>query len=180
MPVVEMYRNPDLLWKPLQFVVGTEEDVQIRREVVALYMHTLCDDNTCDYTSGSKGEGFLLSWSDVDIMVSLPTLNISMEARHNDCEFIAFRYGCQPGFCKLLHSNKSTQYLFSRIMFLQERQKINYNKNFDLTNRGPSFSTKYPGGFDRCYAFPLHPDSSNTFLKKNSDKILEQCKIEDN
>ena len=158
-------------------VIGTEEDVHIRREVITLYMYALCVSNSCDYMSGSKGEGFLFSWSDVDVMLSAPSPQISMGSFHPDCAFIATRNGCQPGFCKLISCHAEWDY-FSRIWFLYLRQQTNINVNFDLTNRGPSFSTNYPGGFDRCYALPLHPDSSNVFLKTFQTKFWNDVKSE--
>lgn len=167
------YVSPKRFWDQIQLVIGTEKDVHIRREVIALYMYALCDSSkSCDYMSGSKGEGFLFYWSDLDIMISSPSSEISMESFHYKCAYKATRNGCQPGFCKLIRCRAECDY-FSRIEFLQMRQHIGFNVNFDQTNRGPCYSTNYPDGFDCCHALPVHPDSSNAFLKKNENKVLE-------
>ncbi|XP_065944800.1 uncharacterized protein [Magallana gigas] len=171
------YINPKYFWEQLQMVIGTEEDVHIRREVITLYMYALCGSNSCDYMSGSKGEGFLFYWSDVDVMLSTPSPQISMDSFHPGCAFIATRNGCQPGFCKLIQCHAKCDY-YSRTGFLQLRQQMNFNVNFDLTNRGPSFSTNYPDGFDRCHALPIHPDSSNVFLKTFQTKFWNDVKSE--
>uniref|UniRef100_A0A8W8I4C1 Mab-21-like HhH/H2TH-like domain-containing protein n=1 Tax=Magallana gigas TaxID=29159 RepID=A0A8W8I4C1_MAGGI len=171
------YINPKYFWEQLQLVIGTEEDVHIRREVITLYMYALCGSNSCDYMSGSKGEGFLFYWSDVDVMLSTPSPQISMDSFHPGCAFIATRNGCQPGFCKLIQCHAKCDY-YSRTGFLQLRQQMNFNVNFDLTNRGPSFSTNYPDGFDRCHALPIHPDSSNVFLKTFQTKFWNDVKSE--
>lgn len=103
-----------------------------------------------------------------------PSSEISMESFHYKCAYKATRNGCQPGFCKLIRCRAECDY-FSRIEFLQMRQHIGFNVNFDQTNRGPCYSTNYPDGFDCCHALPVHPDSSNVFLKKNENKVLEWC-----
>lgn len=104
--------------------IGTDEDVHIRREVIAPYMNALCGLNSCDYMSGSKGEGFLFYWSDVDIMLSTPSPEISMELFHPDCAFVATRHGCQPGFCKQIQCHAKCDY-YSRIGFLQIKKEMN-------------------------------------------------------
>nr|XP_034326962.1 uncharacterized protein LOC109620908 isoform X2 [Crassostrea gigas] len=171
------YINPKYFWDQLQLVIGTEEDVHVRREVIALYMYALCGSNSCDYMSGSKGEGFLFYWSDVDIMLSTPLPEISMESFHPDCAFLAMRNDCQPGFCKLIQCHAKCDY-YSRTGFLQLRQQRNFNVNFDHRNRGPCFSTNYPDGFDRCYAISVHPDSSNVFLKTFQTKFWNDVKLD--
>lgn len=91
--------NPNLFWNKLQLVIGTNEDVQIRREVNEMYMYALnVSHQTCEYMSGSKGEGFLFSWSDIDVMASRILFTISMESSHSECFYVATRSGCQPGF----------------------------------------------------------------------------------
>lgn len=150
--------------------MGTEEDVHIRREVTKLYMHSLCASQSCDYMSGSKGEGFLYSWSDLDITISEIDLNINIDSMHKECAYIGLRKECQPGFCKVLQSysscKKNCKYNYlSRITFLQINQELRFYTNSDQINRGPCFSTKYQEGYGFCYALPVHPDSSNKFLK---------------
>uniref|UniRef100_A0A8W8I3D5 Uncharacterized protein n=1 Tax=Magallana gigas TaxID=29159 RepID=A0A8W8I3D5_MAGGI len=51
------YISPMYFWNQLQLVVGSEEDVHIRREVIALYVYALRDSTACQcqYISGSKG-----------------------------------------------------------------------------------------------------------------------------
>lgn len=120
--------------------------------------------------SGSKGEVFLCCWSDLDIMISSPSPEISMESFHYDCAYIATKNGCQPGFCKLIRCRAEYDY-FSRIEFLQMIQHIGLNVKFDQTNQGPCYSTNYPDGFDCCHALLVHPDSSNVFLKKMETKF---------
>lgn len=93
-------------WSQLLVLIGTEEDVQIRRDVNDIYTYALCDNQkTCDYMSGSKGEGFLFPWRDIDIMQSLVRQTISMETFHDECMFTAKKTGCRAGFCKLLLNN---------------------------------------------------------------------------
>lgn len=42
--------NPNYFWKQLQLVIGTNEDVQIRREVNEMYMYALnVSHQTCEY-----------------------------------------------------------------------------------------------------------------------------------
>lgn len=48
------YINPKDFWDQQQLAIGTEEDVHIRREVIALYMNALCGLNSCDYMSVRK------------------------------------------------------------------------------------------------------------------------------
>lgn len=55
---------------------------------------------------------------------------------------------------------------------------MGFNANFDQTNHGPGYSTKYPDGFDRCVALPVHPDSSNVFLKTFQTKFWNNVKSE--
>lgn len=162
--------NPNDFWKKLQFVIGTKEDVQIRRDVNEIYMYALNSSHqTHEYMSGSKGEGFLFSWSDIDVMASRIIYPISMEPLHGECNYVAKRSGCQPGFCHILeisNGDKNVQNCFlSRGAFIRSIQKQHFNENVDHTNRGPCLSTKYPDGFDRCIALPIHIDSSNRFLK---------------
>lgn len=129
-----LYINPKYFWDQLQFVIGTKEDVQIRREVIELYVNAYRLSTCSEYISGSKGEGFLFYWSDLDIMISkLPPEVISMESFHNDCDYIATRNGCQPGFCKLIRWRECDYY--SRIKFLHLIQHVGFNANFDQTNR---------------------------------------------
>lgn len=95
---------------------------------------------------------------------------------HKECVYIGLRKKCQPGFCKVLQSynscKKNCKYNYlSRITFLQINQELRFNTNSDQINRGPCFSTKYPEGFDLCYALPVHPDSSNKFLKTFQTKF---------
>lgn len=79
-------------WSQLLVLIGTEENVQIRRDVNDIYTYALCDNTkTCDYMSGSKGEGFLFPWSDIDIMQSIVGQTISMETFHYKCKFTAKR-----------------------------------------------------------------------------------------
>lgn len=162
--------NPNHFWKKLQFVIGTKEDVQIRRDVNEIYMYALNSSHqTHDYMSGSKGEGFLFSWSDIDVMCSRILYTISMESSHGECNYVATRSGCQQGFCQILeipNGDKNVQYYFlSRGAFISSIQKQHFNENVDHTNRGPCLSTKYPDGFDRCIALPIHINSSDRFLK---------------
>lgn len=175
-------KTPEQFWSQLLVLIGTEEDVQIRRDVNDIYTYALCDDTkTCDYMSGSKGEGFLFPWSDIDIMLSLVGQTISMETFDNKCKFTAKRTGCQTGFCKLLINNNNNEgclqdFYLSRVEYLKSRLRNNFNKNFDFTSRGPCLSTKYPGEFDRCYAFPIHPDSCVSFLKTFQTKFWNDVK----
>lgn len=163
--------NPNLFWKKLQLVIGTNEDVQIRREVNEMYMYALnVSHQTCEYMSGSKGEGFLFSWSDIDVMASRILFTISMESSNSECFYVATRSGCQPGFCRIRKTlnddrNVCYYYFLSRGTFISSIEKQHFNENVDHTNRGPCLSTKYPDGFDRCVALPVHIDSSNRFLK---------------
>uniref|UniRef100_A0A8W8I376 Mab-21-like HhH/H2TH-like domain-containing protein n=2 Tax=Magallana gigas TaxID=29159 RepID=A0A8W8I376_MAGGI len=173
-----LYINPKKCWDQLQLVIGTEEDVHIRREVNALYVYAFCLPSCREYLSGSKGEGFLFPWSDLDIMVSkLPPEEISMESFHNDCAYIATTNGCKPGFCKLIQSYAKCDY-YSRVEFLQLKQHAGFNVNFDQTIRGPCYSTNFPDGFDCCYALPVHPDSSNVFLRTFKTKFWNGVKLE--
>eukprot|EP00105_Crassostrea_gigas_P035705 XP_019919853.1 PREDICTED: uncharacterized protein LOC109617696 [Crassostrea gigas] len=179
--------NPKNFWDQLQSVIGTEEDIQIRREVIALYVYANRSSTYCEYMSGSKGEGFLFYWSDLDIMISLPSPEISMEPFPSpeislepfpsECAYIAKREGCQAGFCKLNRRDAEGDY-YSRIEFLHLKQNVGFNANFDQTNRGPCYSTNYPDGFDRCVALPIHCDSSNEFLKTFKTKIWSDVKSE--
>nr|XP_034325530.1 uncharacterized protein LOC109617696 [Crassostrea gigas] len=170
------YINPKNFWDQLQLVIGTEEDVHIRREVIALYVYALRS-TSCEYMTGSKGDGFFFYWSDLDMMLSTPYPEISMESVHPECALIATRNGCQPGFCKLIQSSTNSDY-YSRIEFLIFRQNVAFNVNFDETNHGPCFSTNYPDGYDRCYALSVHPDYSNAFLKTFKTKFWNDIKIE--
>lgn len=173
--------SPNHFWKQLQLVIGTEEDVHIRREVNDIYMYALNSSyHTCEYMSGSKGEGFRFSWSDIDVMGSDLTYNISMESLNNECNYVATRSGCEPGFCQILempNGDRNAQcYFLSRIKFIQSIQQQHFNKNVDHTNRGPCLSTKYPKGFDWCRALPLHIDSSKKFLKNFHTKFWNSVK----
>nr|XP_034326957.1 uncharacterized protein LOC117689513 [Crassostrea gigas] len=100
-----------------------------------------------------------------------------MELFHPDCAFVATRNGCQPGFCKLIQCYAKCDY-YSRIGYLELKKQMNFNINFDQTNRGPCFSTNYPEKFDRCYAIPVHPDSTNVFLKTFQTKFWNNVKSE--
>ncbi|XP_052702548.1 uncharacterized protein LOC128179091 [Crassostrea angulata] len=171
------YISPIYFWNQLQLAVGSEEDVHIRREVIALYVYALRDSTAyqCQYISGSKGEGFLFDWSDLDVLLSTPFPKISMESFHPKCELIATRNGCKPGFCKL--TRFGIKWYWSRIQFLLLRQTVAINVNFDQRNHGPCFSTNYPDGFDRCHAIVIHPDSSNVFLQTFETKFWNDVKM---
>lgn len=140
--------------------------------------------NTCPEV---KVKVFLFYWSDLDIMISLPSPEISMEPFPSpeislepfpsECAYIAKREGCQAGFCKLNRRDAEGDY-YSRIEFLHLKQNVGFNANFDQTNRGPCYSTNYPDGFDRCVALPIHCDSSNEFLKTFKTKIWSDVKSE--
>lgn len=107
-------------WSQLLVLIGTEEDVQIRRDVNDIYTYALCDNQkTCDYMSGSKGEGFLFPWRDIDIMQSLVRQTISMETFHNECMITAKKTGCQAGFCKLLLNNNKDKNFCEIFIYLE-------------------------------------------------------------
>lgn len=173
--------SPHHFWKQLQLVIGTKEDVHIRREVNDIYMYALnSSHHICEYMSGSKGEGFLFNWSDIDVMASDLTYSVCLESFHDECNYLATRIGCQPGFCQILEipsADRNAQcYFLSRINFIQSIQQQHFNQNVDHTNRGPCLSTKYPRGFDRCRALPIHIDSSKKFLKNFHTKFWNSVK----
>lgn len=172
----QFYINPKIFWDQLQLVIGSEEDVHIRREVIELYVYALRGSTSWEYMSGSKGDGFSFYWSDLDIMLSTPSPEISMESFHPECRLIATRNCCQPGFCKLIQSGTNLDY-YSRIEYLLFRQNVASNVNFDQTNHGPCFSTNYPDGYDRCYALSVHPDYSNAFLKTFKTKFWNDIRM---
>lgn len=65
------------LWKILQYVVHTEQQVRTLRECLDLYMKVMrAHETMCDYFLGSRGDGFHFKWSDIDILKSLITDNI--------------------------------------------------------------------------------------------------------
>lgn len=116
------------LWKILQYVVHTEQQVRTLRECLDLYIRVIRTHETmCDYFLGSRGDGFYFKWSDIDILKSLITDYIYMpvipfgwcdfelmrtlprdyDSRGNGpvqphFKYIAIDNECQPGFCKLL------------------------------------------------------------------------------
>lgn len=125
---------------------------------------------------GSQGEGFRLPWSDIDVMRSMIRYYVYIDSLHNKCTFVAKRNGCQPGFCRLIviddgNVKSAPKHCFSRLFYLHKVKQISINGNFDRTIRGPCFSTKYPSGLDSCDSLPVHPNSSNKFLKTFQTKF---------
>ncbi|XP_061172891.1 uncharacterized protein LOC133182165 [Saccostrea echinata] len=179
------------LWKYIDFAVGTEEDVQIRREINRVYVDTK---NVCrtshEFISGSAAEGFKFLWSDLDIMWSFPIYTVVTEweeSNHSkNIEFIASDKGCKPGFYKLLpyycanlkteFGNVSDDDCFSRIRFLEEVRKHGFNKNIDSTIHGPCIASFIPKEHDICSCLPIHSVSSNKFLKNFSTKFWNNLK----
>lgn len=188
------------LWKILQNVVHTEQQVRTLREYLGLYMKVIRpDDNIRDYFSGSRGDGFCFKWSDIDILKSLITDYVPMiPFGWNDIDtdivrsllsdlqpqskYVAIDNGCQPGYCKLICmarrklADGKYQYLH-RPSFLNERRRLSYNSNPDKHIHGPCVSTVHGSGLDNCYAFPIYPKFSNEFLKRFFTKFWNNVKL---
>lgn len=90
--------------------------------------------------------------------------------------FVQKKSGCQPGYCRLIQIDDGnvSEHCFSRLLFyLQKVKRISINGNFDRTIRDSCFfKTKYPTGLDSFDALPVHPDSSNKFVKIFQTKTL--------
>lgn len=178
------------LWDCLQFVIGTEHDVEIRRVV-----HKLVEEVKWvsqlerDYIMGSTGEGFAFPWRDLDIMVSVLTCNVITESKEHkntksEVIHVASDADCQPGFCQLIPYsrrytiNKVDDMCFSRISFTKDKLKYRTNKNPDTRIHGPCIRSDSPIGFDMCYTLPIDPISSNEFLKEFQTKFWNNVKEE--
>ncbi|XP_062566569.1 uncharacterized protein LOC134228887 [Saccostrea cucullata] len=95
------------LWKYLDFAIGTEEDVKLRREIIRVYVEVKNVSQISDqFISGSVAEGFKFPWSDLDIMWSFADGTVVMELEgftySRYVKFIASDIGCKPSFCKLV------------------------------------------------------------------------------
>lgn len=167
--------NAMKLWRILQIVIYTEQQIRSLRECLDLYMKVIGPNYKIrDYFTGSIGDGFHFDWSDIDILHSLITDYVSMGigSMHPNCKYIAIDKDCQPGYCKLLYKARSKQnndkcrYL-SRISFLKEKNRLSFNSNSDKHVHGPCLSTAYgnENGFDQCNALPIHTAFSNAFLE---------------
>lgn len=175
------------LWRCLQIVISTKQQMQSLRECLDLYMKVIGPHDTFrDYFTGSRGEGFYFDWSDIDILNSSITECVSMdnESKHPKCKYIAIiDKDCQPGFCKLLYKASGNpadvkwRYL-SRVSFLKAQLRLSINSNSDIHVHGPCVSTAYgnENGFDQCNAFPIHTDFSNAFLKTFLTKFWNDVK----
>ncbi|XP_056020429.1 uncharacterized protein LOC125649625 isoform X2 [Ostrea edulis] len=169
-------KDMEELWKCLEIVVGTEDEVQMRRDVMEVYQEVKnVAYHTRDYISGSNSEGFNFFWSDLDVLFSCLNLNVVIHCKgcpNTKCAFIATDADCQPGFCKLLPYSYSCSkpvddgVCVSRIQYLNDRVKNLINKNVDARNDGPCITTNYPTGFDMCPALPIDTISSNQFLRR--------------
>lgn len=68
------------LWRCLQIVISTKQQMQSLRECLDLYMKVIGPHDTFrDYFTGSRGEGFYFDWSDIDILNSSITECVSMD-----------------------------------------------------------------------------------------------------
>lgn len=174
------------LWRCLQIVIYTEQQLQSLRECLHLYMKVIGPNDTFrDYITGSRGEGFHFDWSDIDILSTSIAEYVSMDngLMHPRCKYIAIDKDCQPGYCKLLyrarseHTDVKYRYL-SRDSFLDEKIYFSINSNSDIHVHGPCVSTAHgnQNGFDDCHAIPIHTDFSNAFLKNLTTKFWNNVK----
>lgn len=75
------------LWKFLQIVIHTEQQIRSLRECLNLYMKVIGPKTTTrDYITGSRGEGFHFDWSDIDILHSSITDYVSVGNRSKHAE----------------------------------------------------------------------------------------------
>lgn len=95
-------------WKLLQGVNKSEEHVRVYREYLELYLKIKHGNKTeRHYFSGSRGEGFQFSFSDIDILHSLIINYVATDTMHQECNIIAIQNKCQPGYCVLLYIRRS-------------------------------------------------------------------------
>ncbi|XP_048733921.1 uncharacterized protein LOC125650022 [Ostrea edulis] len=103
-----LMKNTRELWRFLEIVIGTENDVQIRRNVLELFMEVKnASQVTRFYFSGSRNEGFIFPWSDIDVMTTCLAWEVVIQGKgytNTDSLFQASDVDCQPGFCKLLRN----------------------------------------------------------------------------
>jgi hypothetical protein len=180
-----LVKHAEELWKFLEIVIGTKEEVQMRRDIMELYEEVKnIPHQLREYISGSSKEGFQFYWSDLDVMISFSYCNVVIQDKgcsNTKCVYIATDTDCQPGFCKLLpycSKNVDDSMWISRIDFLNERMKCSINSNDDVRSKGPCITTTYAVGFDMCYAFPIDPISSNEFLQRFPAKFWKNIKSE--
>ncbi|XP_062605286.1 uncharacterized protein LOC134267087, partial [Saccostrea cucullata] len=174
------------LWRYLDFAIGTEEDVKLRREISRVYVEVKNVSQISDeFISGSSAEGFKFQWSDLDIMWSSTKGTVVLELEgltySRYITFIASDIGCKPSFCKLAHYPKkcdkvSDDDCFSRIRFLEMCHKYSFNKCTDITSHGPCITSYIQKEYDVCYCFPIHPISSNKILRNFSTKFWNNLK----
>lgn len=125
-------------------------------------------------------------WCDFELMRTLPR---DYDSRGNGpvqphFKYIAIDNECQPGYCKLLcvdgpklaDGEYLLQYLH-RPSFLNERRRMSFNSNPDKHIHGPCVSTVHGNGLDSCYAYPIHPNFSNVFLKGLFTKFWNNVKL---
>jgi hypothetical protein len=177
------------LWEFLELVIGTQDEVQIRRDVMTLYEEVKnVRYHAWDYISGSRKEGFDFLWSDNDVMLSLSYMNVVMQNQgcsNIKCTFIAIDADCQPGFCKLLpfsyifSQSINDDMCYSRFNFLTKRMKYLTNTDNSIGIKGPCITTTDAvGGFDLCSAFPIDPTSSNELVRRFPTKVWNNVKTE--
>lgn len=124
----------------LHDVIISEEHVRAYREYLELYLKIKCANKTeRHYFSGSRGEGFQFSFSDIDILHSLIKDYVAMDTMHKECNVIAIQNKCQPGYCVLLYIRRSGSTVLSydcieRSTFLEERKSVNFQRMVGLTN----------------------------------------------
>lgn len=170
------------LWKLLQDVIKSEELVRVYREYLELYLKIKHTNKTeRHYFSGSRGEGFQFSFSDIDILHSLIMNYVATDTMHKECNIIAIQKECQPGHCVLFFIRRSGSTILGidyieRSTFLEERKSVSKNGRSDEHIHGPCNSLNYPNAYDRCSAFPIHPDFSNKFLQSFSTKFWNNVK----
>ncbi|XP_062618267.1 uncharacterized protein LOC134279864 isoform X1 [Saccostrea cucullata] len=180
------------LWKYLDFAIGTEEDVKLRREINGVYVEVMNVSQISDqFISGSAAEGFKFHWSDLDIMWSLTKETVVMEleglTNFKHIKFIASDIGCKPSFCKLVpYPFVSLMKRFvkvcdaecvSRIKFFEDCHKYSYNKCTDSTSHGPCVTSYISREYDVCFCFPIHPISSHKILRNFSTTFWNDLKL---
>lgn len=133
------------------------------------------------YFSGSRGEGFQFSFSDIDILHSLIMNYVAMDTIQKECNIIAIQNKRQPGYCVVFYIKRKCSTVLSydcieRSTFLEGRKSVSKNGRSDEYIHGPCNSLNYPNAYDRCSAFPIHPDFSNKFLQSFSTKFWNNVK----
>ncbi|XP_056023171.1 uncharacterized protein LOC125651346 [Ostrea edulis] len=184
-----LMKNTEELWGFLELAIGTENDVQIRRNVLELFMEVKNASQVArNYLSGSINEGFIFPWSDVDVMTACLAWDVVIQGKgytSTHSLFQASDVDCHPGFCKLLRNPYYCSYstdinvgaYFSRVTFLCKQVKLSVRRYVVMDTRinGPCHTMDSPG-FDSCHALPIHTISSNEFLKRFSTKFWNNVK----